>query len=195
MAMNYERIEVANRGELRAWLAANYDRKEGIWLVFGKKVAGQRYVPYEDIVEEALCFGWIDGRAQPMDGERRMLLLSPRRAGSVWSKINKERVERLVAAGLMTGAGLRKIEAAKRDGSWTRLDDMLADLMPNDLAIALDRYEGARANFDAFPPSSKKIVVGWINTAKRPETRARRVEEAAENASRNIRANHPQQRA
>jgi uncharacterized protein YdeI (YjbR/CyaY-like superfamily) len=191
--MDYEHVEVRSRAEFRAWLTENHGRNVSIWLEFGKKAAGDCYVPYEDVVEEALCFGWIDGRARPLDGLRRMLLLSPRRLGSMWSKINKERVERLTVAGLMTGAGLRKVDAAKRDGSWHTLDAIDSETMPEDFAEALRRHEGAAVNFAAFPASSRKIILGWIGTAKRPETRAKRVEEAAEQASRNIRANHPRQ--
>jgi uncharacterized protein YdeI (YjbR/CyaY-like superfamily) len=118
-----------------------------------------------------------------------MLWMSPRKPGSGWSKPNKERIERLMAAGLMTPAGLQKIEASKEDGSWTKLDAVEELEIPPDLETAFDSYSSARQNFEAFPRSVKRAVLEWIIQAKRPETRAKRVGETARLAEDNIRAN------
>lgn len=167
----------------------NHESAESIWLVTFKKTSGKPYVSYDVVVEEALCFGWIDSLPRKLDDERTMLLLSPRKPGSAWSKANKERVERMNAAGKMRPAGLRKIEEAKADGSWTFLDDVEALVVPDDLAAALAEYENAEKNFADFPPSTKRGILEWIKHAKRAETRSKRVRETAELASRNVRAN------
>lgn len=187
---SFEEVEVSSREELRAWLRENHRQRESIWLVTGKKAAGPRYLPYDAIVEEALCFDWIDSRPRGLDELRSMRMLSPRKPGSAWSRANKQRVRKLTESGAMTRAGLAKIEAARRDGSWDALNDVEEGRIPADLARELRRHEGARANFDAFPPSSRRIILEWIKMAKRAETRERRVREAAEKAARNERANH-----
>jgi uncharacterized protein YdeI (YjbR/CyaY-like superfamily) len=184
-----ERVHIENRNEWRAWLEKNHERQGGIWLVTFKKHCADKYVPYDDIVEEALCFGWIDSVTRKLDGDRSMLWLSPRKPGSGWSKLNKERVERTIAAGLMTPAGLEKIDAAKQDGSWNALDAIEALEIPSDLDEALASYPSARGNFDAFPRSVRRGILEWIATAKRPQTRAKRIEETARLAEDNIRAN------
>lgn len=189
MAKDFSKVQVESREEWRAWLEANHESAESIWLVTFKKNSGKPYVSYDDVVEEALCFGWIDSLPRRLDDERTMLLLSPRKPGSAWSKVNKERVERMMSAGKIHPAGLRKIEQSKADGSWTFLDDVEALVVPDDLAVALAEYEEARENFDAFPRSAKRGILEWIKQAKRSETRIKRIQETAELASRNIRAN------
>ena len=189
MAKNFPKVQVESREEWRAWLEANHESAESIWLVTFKKASGKPHVSYDAVVEEALCFGWIDSLPRKLDEERTMLLLSPRKPGSAWSKVNKERVERMIAAGKMRPAGLRKIEQSKADGSWTFLDDVDALVVPDDLAAALREYENAGENFAAFPRSSKRGILEWIKQAKRTETRDKRVRETAKLASSNIRAN------
>jgi uncharacterized protein YdeI (YjbR/CyaY-like superfamily) len=186
---NFPRVQVESRAEWRAWLDANHESMESIWLVTFKKTSGKPYVAYDAVVEEAICFGWIDSLPRKLDDERTMLLLSPRMPGSAWSKANKDRVERMNAAGKMHPAGLRKIEQSKADGSWTFLDDVEALIVPDDLAAALAEYEDAEENFAAFPPSSKRGILEWIKQAKRAETRTKRIRETAELASKNVRAN------
>jgi uncharacterized protein YdeI (YjbR/CyaY-like superfamily) len=161
---------------------------EGVWLISYKKATGKPRVEYNDAVEEALCFGWIDSKPNKLDDERSMLWFAPRKPGSGWSRINKERVERMIAAGLMTDVGLAKIEAAKQDGSWHALDAVEVLEIPTDLEEALASYASARKHFDAFPRSVKRGILEWIATAKRPETRARRIEETARLAEDNVRA-------
>jgi uncharacterized protein YdeI (YjbR/CyaY-like superfamily) len=187
---DFQRIEVQSREEWRDWLAANHRQTESIWLVTHKKNAGAGYIPYAAIVEEALCFGWVDSVPKALDTERSMRLVSPRKRGSAWSRVNKERACALIASGRMAAAGIATVEAAKADGSWTRLDAVEALHIPDDLAAALNRHADALTNFEAFPRSSKRLILEWIAAAKRVETRARRIEETALLAARNQRAQH-----
>lgn len=179
----------ATLADWRAWLTANHSRPDGVWLITYRPATGKATFTYEQAVEEALCFGWIDGQAKRLDDERTMLWYAPRRPRSVWAKSNKARVERLIADGCMTPAGQAKIDAAKADGSWSLLDSVDNLEVPADLAAAFDAYPDARANFDAFPPSARHASLGWIATAKRPETRAKRVAETARLAQDNVRLN------
>jgi uncharacterized protein YdeI (YjbR/CyaY-like superfamily) len=184
-----EQFYAQTRAEWRDWLAAHHATSKGVWLVFNKKASGKSHLSYDEQVEEALCFGWVDSKPGKLDEERSMLYFAPRKPGSGWSKPNKERVERLIKAGLMTEAGLAKIEAAKKDGSWTKLGAVERLEVPEDLARALASVENAEANFTAFPRSVKRAILEWIVQAKRPETRAKRVEETARLAGQNRRAN------
>ncbi|MEL6263170.1 MAG: YdeI/OmpD-associated family protein [Cyanobacteria bacterium J06626_6] len=178
-----EQVEVDSRQAWRSWLAGNYTQSDSIWLVTYKKHTGDRYLPYDAIVEEALCFGWIDSLPRRLDEDRTMLLLSPRKAKSVWSKLNKSRVERLISEGRMMPPGLEKVEQAKANGTWTFLDDVEALVIPEDLAVALAGDEVARANFEGFSDSTKKGILQWIKMAKRSQTRQRRIKETIEQAA------------
>jgi uncharacterized protein YdeI (YjbR/CyaY-like superfamily) len=175
--------------EWRAWLQANHTRTEGVWLISYKKATGKPALTYEEAVEEALAFGWVDSKGNKLDDERTMLYFAPRKGGSGWSRPNKERVERLIADGRMTPAGLAKIEAAKADGTWTLLDAVENLEVPPDLRAEMDKYPDARVNWDAFPRSARRGILEWIVQAKKPETRAKRVEETARLAQDNVRAN------
>ena len=146
---------------------------------------------YDDLVEEALCFGWIDGRTNKLDDGRSMIMMTRRKPTSTWARSNKERVERLTAEGRITDAGLRAIETAKANGSWTILDDVDSLIVPEDLLVALSRDQRAQRYFDAFPPSAKKMILYWIKSAKRPETRRRRIAETVRLAAENTRAPRP----
>lgn len=179
----------STRAEWRAWLEQNHTRSEGVWLISYKKATGKPRVEYDEAVEEALCFGWIDSKPNKLDDERSMLWFAPRKPGTGWSQPNKVRVERLIAAGLMTEAGRAKIAAAQQDGSWNALDAVEALEVPPDLAAALADYETATAYFDAFPRSVKRGILEWIATAKTPATRAKRIAETARLAAENQRAN------
>ncbi len=185
---DHDQVEIRSRAELRAWLSANHSRTASIWLVTWKKHT-PHHVPYSEVVDEALCFGWIDSQPKLLDADRSMLRLSPRKPGSGWSKVNKDKIERLTRAGLMAEPGLEKIAAAKRDGSWSRLDAANADTLPSDLVAAFARYPGAAENFAVFPPSARRAILEWISLAKRPETRAARIEETASLAAKGERAN------
>lgn len=144
---------------------------------------------YDAMVEEALCFGWVDSKPQKLDDERSMLYFAPRKAKSGWSRPNKERVGRLIAEGSMHASGLAKIEAAKADGSWAMLDAVEALETPPDLTHALRAASPALTYWDAFPRSAKRGILEWIAQAKKPETRAARIANTAELAQRNERAN------
>jgi uncharacterized protein YdeI (YjbR/CyaY-like superfamily) len=183
-------VRPTTRRAWRAWLERNHVRSAGVWLVLVRKDAALPRVSYPDAIEEAVCFGWIDSKQKRLDDQRTILWMSPRNPASGWSKVNKERVERLEAAGLMAEPGRAVVAAAKESGAWSRLDSAEALEVPDDLAAAFERNGRAKANYDAFPPSSKKIILSWIGSAKRPETRARRVEETVRLAAQNVRANH-----
>jgi uncharacterized protein YdeI (YjbR/CyaY-like superfamily) len=180
-------IQPRTRAEWRAWLAQNYARREGIWLVSYRTLTGKPRLAYEEAVEEALCFGWIDSKLTLLDEERSLQWMAPRRRGSAWAKSNKERVERLTAAGLMAAPGLAKVEAAQKDGSWNLLDSVEALAVPPDLAAALAARPAAQEHFSAFPASVRKGFLYWIASAKTAATREKRVRESAELAQRNIR--------
>ena len=186
------RREFLTRDEIRDWLSANCAAAEAFWLVSYKKHVTDRHVPYSEIVEELLCYGWIDGRTRRVDEDRTMLLVAPRKPGSTWSAVNKRRVAELEKAGLMTAAGREKIDAAKKDGSWRFLDDIDNLVIPEDLASALLENKTAQRNFDAFSNSAKKVILFWLKTAKRNETRARRVSETVRLAAKGLKAAHPE---
>ncbi len=175
--------------EWRAWLEAHHERKEGVWLVTYKKATGKPRIDYDEAVTEALCFGWIDSKGNKLDDERSLLWFAPRKPRTGWSRPNKVRIERMMAADRMAPAGLAKIEAAKADGSWAALDAIENLEIPADLAAALAAYPNATTNFDAFPRSVKRGILEWISTAKRVETRANRILETAQSAEQNARAN------
>ena len=183
-------VHPKTRREWRAWLARNHAASSGVWLVTYKRETGKPRVEYDEAVEEALCFGWIDSRTNKLDEKRSLLWMSPRKARSGWSRTNKERVERLERQGLMTEAGRAAVATAKENGAWAALDAVEALELPEDLARALAANPKANANYEAFPPSAKKVILTWIASAKRPETRAKRVEETVRLAAENIRANH-----
>ncbi len=172
-----ERVQPADRAAWRAWLAANHSTASGVWAITYRKAAGKSTVTYDELVEEALCFGWIDSRGAGLDDERTMLRFTPRRRGSAWSRSNKDRVERLVAEGRMTEAGLRPIDEAKADGSWDALNDVDALVIPPDLAAALEADPDAARGFEALSASMKRPLLFWVTSAKRPETRDRRIAE------------------
>jgi uncharacterized protein YdeI (YjbR/CyaY-like superfamily) len=186
-------VHPKTRAEWRKWLEKNHTRTEGVWLITYKKATGKPRIEYEEAVEEALCFGWIDSKANKLDDERSMLWMSPRKPGTGWSRPNKERIERLTAAGWIAPAGLAKIEAAKKDGSWEALDAVEALEIPPDLEKAFASYGAAKQNFEAFPRSVKRAILEWISSAKKPETRAKRIEETARLAAENRRANQGRQ--
>ena len=182
-------IHPKSRAEWRTWLEKNHTRTEGVWLIKYKKATGKPRVDYEESVEEALCFGWVDSKGNKLDDERSMRWFAPRKKGSGWSRPNKERVERLIKAGLMAPAGLAKVGAAKKDGSWNVLDAVEALEIPPDLAKAFSKNRTAKKFFDAFPRSVKRAILEWISNAKKPETRAARILDTVTKAERNIRAN------
>jgi len=185
--MNDERVQPDSVQEWREWLAEHHARPTGVWLVTWRAGSGGPRISYEESVEQALCFGWVDSKGRSLDAERTMLWFAPRKRGSGWARTNKERIERLSAAGLMAPAGQAVIDAAKADGSWTLLDDVENLVVPDDLAAAFAAHPPARDHWDAFPRSARRATLEWIVQAKRAETRAKRVAEAAEKAQANER--------
>jgi uncharacterized protein YdeI (YjbR/CyaY-like superfamily) len=182
-------IHPKSRKVWRDWLAEHHPQPDGIWLITFKKATGKPRIEYKEAVEEALCFGWIDSKPAKLDEERSMLWFAPRKAGTGWSKLNKERVERMIAEGHMSPAGLAKIKAAKKDGSWSALDAVEALEIPEDLAIAFNKHAPAAEHFENFPRFVKRSILEWIGNAKIPSTREKRIKETTELAAKNIRAN------
>lgn len=183
------RFHPESREQWRAWLADHHDTERGAWLVSWKQATGRPSLPYEAVIEEALCFGWVDSTAKTLDSERSMMLMTPRKPTSTWARTNKERVDRLLAAGLMQPAGIAAVETARANGSWTVLDSVEALELPDDLAAALDAEPGARETYEGFSPSNRKMILWWVKSAKRPETRQRRIAETARLAAQGIPAN------
>jgi uncharacterized protein YdeI (YjbR/CyaY-like superfamily) len=166
------RIPLETRRELHDWLRAHHADHRGFWLVQWRSGTGGPTIAYDDIVEECLIFGWIDSTVQRFDEQRSGLRLTPRRPDSVWSALNKQRLLRLEAAGLMQPAGIRAVEVAKVNGMFTFLDDIDALIVPEDLAQALGAL---RTVFDGFSAGRRKQALYWIKSAKRDTTRADRI--------------------
>jgi uncharacterized protein YdeI (YjbR/CyaY-like superfamily) len=177
------------------WFEQNQGQTDSVWIIYPKKTAGGQFA-YADIVDEALCFGWIDSLPRKLDNERSMILVSPRKVGSGWSRVNKDKIVRLIAEGRMAPPGLAKIEAAKADGSWDRLDAVDALQEPDDLQFALRVDPRAEENWRAFPPSARRGILEWITNAKTEATRKKRIHQTASLAAQNKRANQwPQDKA
>ena len=183
------RFHAETRAQWRAWLAEHATTTSGVWLVTWKKASGRPVLSYEEAVSEALAFGWVDSKGNKLDDERTMLWFTRRKPGSGWARPNKRRIAELEAAGLMTEAGRRVVEAAKADGSWTLLDDVEDLVVPEDLAAAFAAVPGSREHWEAFPRSAKRALLEWIVQAKTAPTRAKRIAETAEQAGRGERAN------
>ena len=159
----------------RAWLAANHDTVRGVWVASWRKASGRDRVPYEDLVEEALCFGWIDSTVTILDDDRGLQLMTPRKRKSGWTRLNRRRVAAMEEQGRMTEAGWRAVEAAKANGWWT-LYDAVEDLIePDDLVAAFAASPDARRGWDTLAPSARKQLLWSVISAGRPETRASRI--------------------
>lgn len=169
-----------DRKTWRTWLEKHHSKTPGIWLKYYKKDSGKVRLPYADAVEEALCFGWIDSTTRSGSKDYYLQLFMPRKEKSVWSKPNKERVKKLIAAGQMTEAGLEKINAAKANGMWNKLDEVDSMTIPPDLAKAFTKSKKAKKYFDTLKPSPQKYMLYWLNNAKRTETRDKRIAEIIE---------------
>jgi uncharacterized protein YdeI (YjbR/CyaY-like superfamily) len=163
----------------RAWLEKNHDRATEIRLAYYKKRTGKKSMTYEEALQEALCFGWIDSTVHKIDAEKYAQRYTPRKDKSTWSAPNKRRVAALIASGRMAAPGSAKITTAKKNGSWNRLNGVerigRGGDPPQDFLEALDRRPDLKGRWDRFPPSQKKMLAWWIESAKRPETRLRRI--------------------
>lgn len=184
-----EQVTADNRDEWRSWLERHHDSSPGVWLVRWKKDSGHPHLLYDALVEEALCFGWVDSQPRKLDAQRSELRVSPRRPGSNWSGSNKARVERMLVAGLMQPAGLAAVERAKVDGTWTALDTVEKLVEPDDLRVRLNEDGLARTGWDGFPPSARRAVLEWLGTARTEATRTRRLDRIVSDAHIGKRAN------
>jgi uncharacterized protein YdeI (YjbR/CyaY-like superfamily) len=172
----------------RRWLEAHHDDTRGVWVASWRKGSGREAVPYAALVEEAICFGWIDSTVNTLDDERALQLMTPRKAKSGWTRLNRQRVADQEAKGLMTDAGRRAVDVAKANGWWTLYDAVEDLLEPDDLAAALDAEPAARTSWDGFPPSARKQMLWSVISAGRPETRANRIAKIVSEAEQGRRA-------
>ncbi len=185
------KIFIEDISELGSWLNENNSQKESVWLVTWKKGHGNVFISYDEIVDELICYGWVDSLPRKLDDKRSMLRISPRNLKSNWSKVNKERVLRLTKSGRMRPQGLKMVEIAKANGSWDFLNDVDNLIIPSDLGSALKKDEKAMYYFARFPDSSKRGILEWIKNARQESTRQKRIEETVTKAAKNIKANHP----
>jgi len=176
----------SDKQDWRKWLELNHHKKEAVWLIFYKKKSPNYNLSWSESVDEALCFGWIDSTKKTMDTERYIQYFSRRKATSNWSKINKDKVKTLIEQGLMKEEGYKSIEVAKQNGSWTILDQVEALVIPEDLKGEFENYKGSIEYFESLSKSVKKTLLYWVVSAKRKETRQKRILEIAENASKNL---------
>jgi uncharacterized protein YdeI (YjbR/CyaY-like superfamily) len=183
----HARVQPGSRKAWRAWLKKHHQSADGAWLVYAKKHTGIPSLTWQEAVEEALCFGWIDSVRRPVDETYFTQLFTPRTTRSTWSAINKASVDRLIAAGLMETAGLAAVDAAKANGRWSSIDHVESHTLPPDFAAALAKNTAAQAGYASLSPFVRKQFLYRLHSAKRPETRAKRIAElvAAAAARRN----------
>lgn len=179
---DYPIYHAESRAQWRTWLEVHHATTRGVWLCSWRKATGRPACPYPEVVEEALCFGWIDSTMNTLDDDRGLQLITPRKPKSTWTRLNRQRVADLEAAGLMHDAGRRAVEVAQANGWWTILDPVEDLEEPDDLVVALDAEPVARAAWDGFPPSARKQMLWWVISAGRPDTRARRIATIVERA-------------
>lgn len=177
----------------RKWLEENHQREASVWLIIYRKSSDTPSVYYDEAVDEALCFGWIDSKPNKRDGESYYQFFSKRNPKSNWSRVNKAKVEQLLAQGRMAPAGSAMVAHAQASGTWTALDDVESLVIPPDLQQVLDTNQRAQHAWNGFPPSSKRGILEWIFNAKKPETRQKRIDETVSLAAQGLRANHYRQ--
>ena len=175
-----------SRKAWRDWLKKHHASSPGIWLVYAKRHTGIASLSYDDAVEEALCYGWIDSLVHPIDDDLYKQVFTPRKPKSVWSKANKARVKRLMAAGLMTAPGTAAVAQAKKNGKWNGLDEAASLAMPPDLLKAIAASAAARKNWLAYSPGMRKGFLYMVASAKRPETRAARIAQVVDTVARKV---------
>lgn len=185
---DYPIYHAESRPQWRSWLEANHHDERGVWLCSWRGPTGRPRCPYPEVVEEAICFGWIDSTITILDEDRELQLITRRKAKGSWTRLNRQRFADMEAAGLMTDAGRAAADVAKANGWWS-ISDSVEDLLePDDLTAALDTNEGARAQWDGFPPSARKAMLWWLITAVKDETRAKRIETIVAKAAKGERA-------
>ncbi|WP_412850871.1 YdeI/OmpD-associated family protein [Chryseobacterium sp. PMSZPI] len=170
--------------EWRSWLELNHQTEQSVWVICNNKKSNLPTVSWSELVDEALCFGWIDSTRKTIDKNSFMQFFSRRKPNSTWSKINKEKIERLIEDKLMTQAGIESIKIAKENGSWGILDSVEELIIPTDLESAFENHSGSKEYFLGLSKSLRKMLLQWIVLAKRPETRQKRIDEIAEQAGR-----------
>ena len=175
-----------DKEDWRNWLKENHLIEDSVWLIINKKNSPNPNLSWSEAVDEALCFGWIDSTMKPIDDNKYRQYFSKRKPKSNWSRVNKNKVKTLIEQGLMEEAGFKSIEIAKKNGSWTFLDEVEALVVPEDLQAAFTKYKGSREYFDSLSKSAKKILLYWVISAKRKETREKRILEIAENAGKKL---------
>lgn len=175
-----------NQQQWRKWLQKHHVKKQSIWLIYYKKASGVPTISWSEAVDEALCFGWIDSTKKTLDEKRSIQFFTKRKAQSTWSKINKAKVQRLLDEGSMAPAGLKSIELAKQNGSWSILDEVEELTIPTDLEKEFKKHAGSKAYFMSLSKSVKKMMLQWLVLAKRPETRQKRITEIAEQAGQKL---------
>ena len=186
MNSEYKTLYVKNRNEWRSWLEKNHNSENEIWLIYYKKNSGKPRIPYDDAVEEALCYGWIDSLVKSIDDEKYMQKYTPRKKNSVWSELNVKRCEKMIKEGQMTMAGLKLIELAKESGNWQKAYEPKKSFeMPDSLKIALKKDKTVWNNFNNFAPSYKNNYIAWVVSAKREETKVKRIQEVVKRSALN----------
>lgn len=175
-----------NQTDWREWLQENHLSKQSVWLIYYKKKSKMPSISWSQAVDEALCFGWIDSTARPIDDEKYMQFFTKRKATSVWSKINKVKVAKLIEEGKMSHAGFESIEKAKKNGSWTILDEVEELLIPEDLDAAFEANDGSKDFFLSLSKSVRKAILQWLVLAKQPTTRQKRINEITELAAQKL---------
>ena len=184
--MNLETFSPKSRQEWRNWLQSNYNSKQSVWLIYFKKKSAIASITYNEAVEEALCFGWIDSTRKSLDEHSFTQFFCRRKPKSVWSKVNKGKIKQLIEDGFMTQAGLDSIKIGKQNGSWTLLDDVEELLIPQQLEAAFIANDGSKDYFLSLSKSVRKAILQWLVLAKRPETIQKRVNEIAVLASQKL---------
>ncbi|RFC53652.1 YdeI/OmpD-associated family protein [Brumimicrobium aurantiacum] len=170
----------ANKAEWRNWLAQNHATQQSIWVIFYRKKTGIPSLSWSEAVDEAICFGWIDSTKKSIDEEKYRQLYSKRNPKSTWSKVNKDKVKVLMEQDLIQEAGYKTIEIAKENGNWSLLDDVENLIIPKDLDQALKSNPKAEAYFLSLSKSNRKSILQWVVTAKRSDTRIKRINETVE---------------
>mgnify|MGYP001484370793 CR=1 FL=1 len=181
-----EKFCPSNKKDWRKWLEENHTKKEAVWLILYKKKSPKHNLNWSEAVDEALCFAWIDSTKRTIDAEKYTQYFSKRKAKSNWSKINKDKVKILIDQGLMQEAGYKSIEIAKANGSWTVLYEVEALVIPEELKVEFANYQGSKEYFESLSRSVKKNILHWVHSAKRKETRQKRIIEVVKNASKNL---------
>jgi len=182
-------LYLKNRREWRAWLRKNHATSDGVWMLYYKKHTNKPRISYDDAVEEALCYGWIDSKVRRIDNEKFKQVYTPRNDNSVWSLLNRKRALKMIRAGKMTKAGMKKIEEAKQNGKWqAAYTSRKKSRLPSDLKKALMKNKKAWQHFQAFANSYQNMYIGWVRDSKRKETREKRIKKVVARSAQNKKA-------